>query len=645
MSEPTVFFSARARGLLLAGLLLLSFSRGGMIAFGALGPDLAKASLPGLGGRRVEVGAPEGGATVLVFYSSECPISNGYSPTLNSLIDSFPTKSVRWLGVCVDPDLSDSDVQMHARDFGLKFTVARDRRGSFARKVGAKVTPEAFVIDGRGQIRYHGRIDDQFVARRVRNTVPSETELKDAVAAVLNHKEVKAPYVEAIGCPLPSAVGVSEQPTFCRDVAPILQNNCQECHRPGQVAPFSLLSYEQARKRASDIATVADDRAMPPWKAAPHFGLPFKDARTLSQKDVATLVAWAEGGAPEGNPADQPSPRQFSNDWQLGRPDLVVDIGADYDVPESGGDIYRCFVVPTHLEKDQYVQAIEFRPGNRRVVHHILAYVDTSGKARERDDADPGPGYMCFGGPGDPIHGDLGGWAPGMQPSRLPEGIGRSLPQRSDVIIQVHYHPSGKVETDRTKIAIYFARTPVKQTFHWTAALNPEMELPPGKSGIEIKATWEIPVDLVAYAVTPHMHLLGTDIAMSLKFPDGRVLDLIKIDHWDFNWQYSYYFQKPLDVPKGSVLQVVSHYDNTASNPRNPYKPPKLVKWGEGTTDEMCVGFLAVTKKGQDLTHPGEKDDLKEIFHKQREEFRAKYEKQARERAAKEATASSGQTK
>jgi hypothetical protein len=163
------------------------------------------------------------------------------------------------------------------------------------------------------------------------------------------------------------------------------------------------------------------------------------------------------------------------------------------------------------------------------------------------------------------------------------------------------------------------------------AALNPELQLPPGQSNIEIKAAWQAPVDLVAYAVTPHMHLLGRDITMSVKFPDGREQDLIKISEWDFNWQYSYFFEKPLEIPKGTVLNVLSHYDNSESNPRNPNKPPKLVKWGEATTDEMCVGFIAVTKKGQDLTRAGEKDDLMEIFHKQIEEFRAKREKEAKE--------------
>ena len=215
------------------------------------------------------------------------------------------------------------------------------------------------------------------------------------------------------------------------------------------------------------------------------------------------------------------------------------------------------------------------------------------------------------------VHGDLGGWAPGNEPSRLPEGIGRSLPRKADVIMQVHYHPDGKPETDRSRIGLHFARTPIKQTLHWGFAANLGMELPPGQSDIEIKAKWTVPVDLEARAVTPHMHMLGRKMSMSITYPDGRTQDLVKIDDWDFGWQNTYYFEEPIDLPKDSVVHVVAHYDNSAQNPRNPNTPPKLVKWGEATTDEMCIGFIAVTKKGQDLTQPGEKDDLHDIFQKQ----------------------------
>ncbi len=626
--------ASMARGFVLAGLWLLLTS-GSTTVLGGDPSPLATATLRDLGGRRVSLAAPPKGVTALVFYSTECPISNSYSPTLSTLMDSFPAQSVKWLGVCVDPDLSDSEVKAHTGDFGLKFPVVRDRQGSFARKIGAKVTPEAFVIDDGGRIRYHGRIDDQFAARRQRNANPAGNDLKDAIAAVLGGREVATPYVEAVGCPLPEVPAAAFRPTYCKDVAPILRKNCQECHRPGQVGPFALETYEQARKRAADIAAVAEDRAMPPWKAAPHIGVKFKDVRTLSDPEISTLQTWAEAGAPEGNPADLPPPAKFPNDWQLGTPDLIVDTGADFAVPSSGDDIYRCFVVPTGLDKDQYVSAVEFRPGNRLVVHHILAYVDTSGKARERDQAEPGPGYTCFGGPGEPIHGGLGGWAPGNLPQQLDDGIGRSLPRQSDVIVQVHYHPRGKPETDRSKIGLYFSRKPVKQTLHWGFVINPGLELPPGQSNIEVKAAWEVPVDVTAYSVLPHMHLLGRDMLISVKFPDGRVQDLIKIDDWDFNWQYTYQFERPLDIPKGSVISLVSHYDNSESNPRNPNKPPKLVKWGEATTDEMCIGFIGLTKKGQDLTRPGDKDDFMEILEKQYEDLREKMKKDSEEKDRK----------
>ncbi|MFO0891065.1 MAG: hypothetical protein U0790_18210 [Isosphaeraceae bacterium] len=335
------------------------------------------------------------------------------------------------------------------------------------------------------------------------------------------------------------------------------------------------------------------------------------------------------GEDPEGDPADLPPPRTFPKDWTLqGGPDLVLDIGTDYSIPATGGDIYRCFVVPPNLRKTWYLSGIEYQPGNRRVVHHVLAYVDTTGEARKKDAADPGPGYQCFSGPGVEIHGDLGGWAPGNQPTELPDGIGRSFPKGGDVIIQVHYHPSGKPEVDRTRIGLRFSRKPVRQVLHWNAALNTDMVLPRGESNIEIQAAWPVPVDVVAHAVVPHMHLLGKNMVMTVTYPDGRTDDLIKIDDWDFNWQYSYYFERPLELPKGSVVKVVAHYDNSSSNPRNPNREsPKDVTWGEATTDEMCIGFIAVTKKGQDLTRPGEKDDLLDIFKTQIEDFQRKREK------------------
>jgi len=247
------------------------------------------------------------------------------------------------------------------------------------------------------------------------------------------------------------------------------------------------------------------------------------------------------------------------------------------------------------------------------VVHHILSYVDTSGEGRKKDALDAEPGYPCYAGPNVDSIGDMGGWVPGASPLQLPDGFGKSLPKKADIIVQIHYHPSGKPETDRTQLGLYFARKPVKRTLQRAGAWNPKLVLPidgPDPSKIEVKASWTIPVDVFAFAVAPHMHLLGRDMTMSVTFPGGRKQDLVKINDWDFNWQNAYRFALPMILPKGTVLDVVAHYDNTAKNPHNPNKPPKVVEWGEATTDEMCIGFIMIVKKDQDLTQPGQKDDL-----------------------------------
>lgn len=596
-------------------------------------------SLRGPDGKAIPLDAPKGGATALVFLSTECPISNGYSPTLNALTREFPETALNLVGVCVDPDLSDADVAKHAREYELTFPVGRDRRGTLAARLEATVTPEAVVLDDQGKVRYRGRIDDQYAARQKRNQNPGTRELRDAIAAVTTGREVEVPRAEAVGCPLPEVDQAAAVPTYSDDVAPILARNCQECHRPGQVGPFSLASYGQARKRATDIATVVEARTMPPWKPDPHFGPKFKNSKALTDAEIATLTAWVEAGAPEGEPIDQPQTLEAptADEWTLGTPDLIIEPSEAFSIPASGPDVYRCFVIPTNLPDDRYVAAIEYKPGNRRVVHHVLSYIDVSGKARERDAADDGPGYACFSGPLVEISGDLGGWAPGNDPSRLPDGIGRKLPSKADVVMQVHYHPSGKAETDRTRIGLYFSKTKIKQTFHWSyvVGVNPDalkagrpvrdgrpaLTIPAGASNQEAVGRWITPVDVLVHAVTPHMHLTGKDMTIVAERPDGKKLPLIKIPDWDFGWQNTYYFAEPITLPKGTKVFLVAHFDNSADNPDNPNSPPQTIRWGEDTTDEMCIGFFGISKAGQDLER-GDADDLLQILEQQRSQYR-----------------------
>jgi len=408
-------------------------------------------------------------------------------------------------------------------------------------------------------------------------------------------------------------------PTYSRDVQPLLQAKCWNCHQRGRVGPFALETYEQARKRAFDIASVVDSRTMPPWKADPDFGPQLKHDPSLTRAEIDLLRDWAEANAPKGESVSRTALAAETTEgdgWLLGEPDITLEMAEEFTIPASGPDLYRCFVLPSNLSHDVYVSAIEFLPGNRRVVHHMMAFIDIRGGARKRDAADPGPGYASYSGAGVVVDGELGGYAAGSQVVHLPEGVGRLVPRGADIVLQVHYHPTGKVERDRSRLGLHLSRKPVRQTIHWANATNDKFRLPPGESNIEVKASWFVPVDVEALGVTPHMHELGRDFRMTATLPGGKVQDLVYIPRWDPTWQNTYYFEERIPLPRGTTVHVVAHYDNSA-HPRNPHKPPRLVGWGPDATDEMCVGYIGVVKKGQDLTRPGERDDLYQILAQQ----------------------------
>lgn len=392
-------------------------------------------------------------------------------------------------------------------------------------------------------------------------------------------------------------------PTYHREVVRILQKHCQDCHRPGQVAPFALLNYPQARKRGADLAAVTADRKMPPWHASSEEGGPFRDARVMSPDEIATLARWAEAGCPEGDPAESPAPRTWESDWQLGPPDLVLKPAASYTLDAEGRDELRVFVLPTGLTEGKWVAAVDFLPGNPKIVHHILAAFDVRGAAKKLDEADPKPGYLVFGGFGMIPSGGLNGWSPGKIARPLPDGVGRYLPAGSDVLLQVHYHRSGKAESDNSSIGLYFAKTPVDKQVRGGMVLppsrglfrRPDLLIPAGEANYEVKGTKTIDEDSQLIAVTPHMHWLGKDFELKASRPDGSTVTLIRIDQWDFNWQGAYDFTTPVPLPKGTRIEMKARFDNSAANPANPNSPPIAVHWGEQTTDEMCIGFLQMT--------------------------------------------------
>ncbi|MBI1747792.1 MAG: hypothetical protein HYR55_14560 [Acidobacteria bacterium] len=395
----------------------------------------------------------------------------------------------------------------------------------------------------------------------------------------------------------PSA-GNGAPPTFNREVVNILQSNCQVCHHPGDIAPFSLMTYAEAAPRAQAIKRATERRIMPPWKPADGCG-ELQDVRRLSDKDIDILARWADAGAPEGDD-DPPPPLEFPDGWTLGEPDVALDPGADYSPNPLLTDDYHCFTMPTNFTEDRWLSAVDIRPGVRSQVHHVLLFVDPTGRSADLEKY-PGSGYTCFGGPEVPVIDILGGWAPGARSRFLPEGIGQFVPAGSRIIMQVHYHPQGPIQPDRTRLGAYLAQGPVDKRFYMLPILDQSFLIPAGNPRYRVNRQLRLPADLHGLSAAPHMHLLGKEMEVKAILPDGQEQCLINIDDWDFNWQGNYFFANSVAFPLGTKLDVTAYYDNSEGNPRNPSRPPIDVRWGERTVDEMFLAFLGITIDGEKL--------------------------------------------
>jgi len=396
------------------------------------------------------------------------------------------------------------------------------------------------------------------------------------------------------------------QPTFSKDISRIIQGKCQQCHRDGDVAPFAMNGYDDLVTWSDDIVRVLETRIMPPWKPVAGHGT-FKDAFNLTDDERNTMLSWLKNGMPQGDLADMPDITPPSGTWQLGDPDMVIKMPQVFNVPRTK-DLYRCFVIPTDFDTQQFVSAVQVVPGNRQIVHHVILYIDTTGNADKLDGQDGQPGYTCFGGPGDGVATTLGnilgGWVPGQRTRPLPDGIAVALPPKARVVMQVHYYPGGKPGPDQTQVGLYFAKTQVDRRLVFVPVVQQKLNIQPGDANAVRTASFTIPIFLDAKGITiaPHMHLLGRKINVDLIAADRKTTTpMIYIDDWDFNWQGFYNWTDAVDMPAGSTVKLTCTYDNTANNPKNPSNPLKLVDWGEGTEDEMCVAFVGVTFNNESL--------------------------------------------
>jgi peroxiredoxin len=549
---------------------------------------------------------------VFVFLSTECPISNGYTNTLNGLHARFSGQDVDLFGVVVDSTVTRTQAAKHFAEFKTGFPILFDGSGLLLRALKPSHVPEAFVLDRDGKLVYRGAIDNAWEALGRRRPKAEREFLAEAIAAALGGKEVTVAETKPVGCLIetPPKGGEQAKVTYARDIAPIVQTRCLNCHREGQVAPFALADYEQTAKRAQQIVQVTQDRLMPPWIPSPGHDK-FVGERWLTDRELELFKTWAETGRAKGDDADLPPAPKFAEGWRLGQPDLIVNMPEPFTVPADGPDLLQNFVIPLDIPEDKLVAAIEFHPGNKRVAHHAVLFLDDSGTARKLDKATPEPGYANFGGPGFLPSGALGGWSVGNTPRVLPNGMGRYLKKGSDLVVQMHYHPTGKQETDQSEIGLYFVKKPVAESLREPAKLvgsiwmaNYEMDIPAGEKNYRRSTSYTLPKEVIMVGVVPHMHLLGKSMKVMATLPDKSVKTLIDIQNWNYNWQDEYYYDRPFNLPAGTRLDVEAVYDNSADNPSNPSSPPKRVTWGDGTNDEMLFCFFLLSaEKTEDLIY------------------------------------------
>ena len=550
---------------------------------------------------------------VLAFLGTDCPLAQAYAPRLAELARAYEGKGVAFFGV--DSNELDGPVAIgrFASAHALPFFLLKDVGNELADRIGADRTPEVFVLDESRAVRYRGRVDDQY-ALGVHRPAPTRRDLAEALDALLAGKAPASTRADAAGCRI-GRVGKpkgSATVTYAKDVAPILRGRCVACHRPGEIGPFSLTDYRQAAGWAGMIAEVVDEGRMPPWHASPDHGQFANDAR-LTPEEKRTIAAWATAGAPEGNPADLPPPADFAEGWRIPKPDLVVEMPREVEIPAEGAFPYQHVVIDPKLTKDVWVKASQVRPGNPSVLHHLVVYV-----------LPPGAKGLDAAG------GDfLAAYAPGMPPRVLPEGVARLVPAGSRLLFQIHYTPRGTRQVDRSRIGLTFADpSTVHKDLKSGMAIDFRLQIPPGSADYTAKADYKFDQAAVLYSLMPHMHLRGKSMRFEAEYPDGRREVLLDVPRYEFEWQNIYVLAEPKTMPEGTVIHCEGHFDNSAENPNNP-DPKRRVTFGEQTEDEMLVGYFNYALKNQDValgapTARPIDDDLYEVTFRYRPEARSR---------------------
>ncbi len=531
-------------------------------------------------------------AVVLCFLGTECPLAKLYADRLEKLNKQFASRGVAFVGISSNSQDSVTELAAYARVHGLTFPILKDLNQKLADQCGATRTPEVFVLDRERKIRYTGRIDAQFTFGTgvgLAQPQPQRGDLEMALDELLAGKEISVPLTEVKGC----LIGHDRQPTadasvtYSKQISRLIQDRCQECHRAGQIAPFTLDDYESAAGWGEMIAEVVRDGRMPPWHADPKFGH-FSNENRLSDADKSLIATWVENGCPRGNPADLPSPKEFHDNWFMPRqPDQVIFMTEQpVKVKTEGVEPYKHYVVDPGFTEDKWVKLAECMPGNRAVVHHIIVYVRPPGAvAAKPEGGDIDPRGMIF----------LAGFAPGTRPLVSPAGWAKKIPAGSKLVFEMHYTPIGTAQEDRSSVGLIFVdEKEVTHQMLTANAANNRFEIPPHVGNHRVDSQRKFDREVTMLSLFPHMHMRGKSFKYELAVPgkEGRET-LLDVPHYDFNWQNSFIFAEPRIIPAGSTMYCTAYFDNSDENLANP-DPSKSVRWGPQTWEEMMIGWFDI---------------------------------------------------
>lgn len=518
--------------------------------------------------------------TVVCFLGTECPLARLYGPRLNQLSHEFAKQGVRFVGINSNSQDSAGDIADYAKQYGIKFPVLKDPENRVADLFGAQRMAEVYVVDRSLKIQYHGRVDDQYRPGVTRNQ-PSRQDLRVALEELLAGKTVSVKETDIPGCVIGrvKTPASHSQVTFCNQVSRVFNQHCVECHRKGEIGPFVLTDYEEAKGWGETILETINSKRMPPWNANPQHGK-FNNARHMPDKDKQVLRDWIAAGMPYGDASQLPQQQVFDSEWKLPRkPDLILPMrDRPFKIAASGTVEYQYFVVDPQLTEDKWVSAAQVIPGNRSIVHHCIIFIRPPDGSEFR-----GVGW-------------LSGYVPGQRSFILPPGRARKIAAGSKLVFQMHYTPNGSEQTDLTKVGINFV--PDKDVTHQVITLlgiDQEFEIPPFQANVPVHATVErFPKRGELLAIVPHMHLRGQSFQAVSKC-SGQTNVLLDVPHYDFNWQHVYELAAPLSLEHIDSLEFTARFDNSKDNPVNP-DPSQTVTWGDQTWEEMAVAFFEISE-------------------------------------------------